>query len=89
MSDWIPVSYAIPDDNTNVIIEGGIGYIRKGIWMTVTGERFPGKEIQWVVTHWQPIPVLDSLQTMWETPEIFDGTRESLEQLTAVSEGQS
>ena len=55
---WVSVALAVPHDNTNVIIDGGIGYIRQGVWMTVTGKRFPGKPIQWEVTHWQPIPVL-------------------------------
>jgi hypothetical protein len=54
--EWIPVSERLPDDNTKVIVHGGIAYIRKGEWFTLTGERFPGKPIQWPVTHWMPLP---------------------------------
>ncbi len=56
MSDWISVEDKLPDENTNVIVDGGIAYYRKGLWMTLTGELFPGKPIQWIVTHWMPLP---------------------------------
>ena len=58
MSEWISVNVAVPHDNINVILDGGVGDIRNGDWWTVTGERFPGKLIQWSVTDWMPIPEL-------------------------------
>jgi glutamine cyclotransferase len=53
---WIPVSERLPKDHDVVIVQGGIAYIRKGEWMTLTGERYPGLPIQWTVTHWMPLP---------------------------------
>ena len=58
MTNWISVEDELPEDNTTVIVSGGIAYIRKGDWYTLTGERYPGKLIHWEhgVTHWQPLP---------------------------------
>ena len=56
MNEWISVENQLPEDNVTVIVENGIAYIRKGEWYTLTGERYPGKLIQWNVIHWMPFP---------------------------------
>ena len=63
-SEWISVEDRLPEDNVYVIVKGGIAYYRRGKgryavcgeWWTLTGERFPGRIIQWQVNHWMPLP---------------------------------
>ena len=54
--DWVSVDDRLPPDYEKVIVSGGIAYLRKGVWMTITAEAWPGKPIQWNVTHWMPFP---------------------------------
>jgi hypothetical protein len=58
MSEWISVKDDMPRAGVVVIVEGGIAYHSpaRGCWMTLTAEQYPGKEIQWPVTHWMPLP---------------------------------
>ena len=56
--NWISTDKKLPEDHKWVLVDGGIGYIRQGEWWTITGERYPGKLIQWPVTHWMPLPIL-------------------------------
>ena len=60
---WQPIESA-PKDGTVIIVSGGIAYWRERLnhwegpsgWYTLTGCEYPGKPIQWNVTHWQPLP---------------------------------
>ena len=56
---WISVNDRLPERLETVIVTGGIAYYlpKEDVWMTITGERWPGKPIQWIVTHWMPLPV--------------------------------
>lgn len=55
--EWIPVKERLPDFYQQVIVHGGIGYLnRDGVWYTITAIDYPGKPIQWEVTHWIPLP---------------------------------
>jgi len=53
---WISVKDQMPEALDTVIVRGGIGYFYSGKWFTLTGEAWPGKIIQWEVTHWMPLP---------------------------------
>lgn len=72
--DWISVNERLPVHNDVVIVPGGIALWRQpcfewpdGKFFTLTGERWPGKPIEWEVTHWMPLPQppgsRDALQT--------------------------
>ena len=54
---WQPIETA-PRDGTPVLVTGGIAYWReeKSAWFTITGEEYPGRRIQWPVTHWMHLP---------------------------------
>lgn len=57
-SEWQPIDSA-PKDGTWIIVVGGIiAYWRAkdNAWFTITAEEWPGKPIQWDVTHWMPLP---------------------------------
>ena len=62
---WQKIESA-PRDGTVIIVSGGIAYWRERLnhwegpsgWYTLTGCDYPGKPIQWNVTHWQPLPAL-------------------------------
>ena len=64
--EWKPIDSA-PKDGTVVIVPGGIAHWRvspspidqmKNVegWWTLTGEEYPGRPIEWEVTHWMPLP---------------------------------
>jgi hypothetical protein len=64
--DWIPVTERLPKHMEQVIVKGGIAYWRDpspewpdGKFFTITAMNWPGKPIQWDVTHWMPMPVLE------------------------------
>jgi hypothetical protein len=65
---WISVEERLPEDHEVVIVHGGIAYQRKGEWMTLTGERYPGRPIQWQVTHWMPLPPAPQIN---EPPQVL------------------
>ena len=59
MSEWISVEDQLPVYDETVIVAGGIAYRRildDGRWYTLTSCDYPGKPIQWDVTHWMPLP---------------------------------
>ena len=59
MSEWISVDDGLPVYGETVIVAGGIAYRRiqdAGRWYTLTSCDYPGKPIQWDVTHWMPLP---------------------------------
>jgi len=57
MNEWISVEDQLPGLNKTVIVDGGIAYLAHDRnWYTLTGEEYPGKVIQWTVTHWMPLP---------------------------------
>lgn len=55
--EWISVRDMLPGEGRLVIVGGGIAEYRGGVWITQTGCD-AGREIQWRVTHWMPIPKL-------------------------------
>lgn len=55
---WIKCSERLPDTDKTVIVDGGIAYQRNGGWFSLTGIEYPGRLIQWNVTHWRPLPPL-------------------------------
>ena len=57
-AEWIPVSERHPPSHQVVLVHGGIAFYREQSdeWFTLTGERYPGKPIQWNVTHWRILP---------------------------------
>ena len=56
--EWISVKDRLPERLDVVIVQGGIAYYLpdEEAWMTITGERWPGRPIVWNVTHWMPLP---------------------------------
>lgn len=58
MSEWISVKDRLPDSSEIVIVEGGIArFVRHPYEHWVTETSFShGREIQWEVTHWMPLP---------------------------------
>ena len=54
--EWISVKDEVPRSGQMVIVEGAVAYYRGGVWLTVTGEPWPGRVIQWPVNHWMPLP---------------------------------
>lgn len=54
---WQPIETA-PMDGTPVLVFGGIAYWRADAhaWYTITGSAYPGRVIEWPVTHWMPLP---------------------------------
>ncbi len=58
--DWIAVEDRMPEHLTVVLVDGGVGFWheREKLWHTITGFDWPGRPIQWEVTHWMPLPKL-------------------------------
>ncbi len=56
-NEWMEISTA-PKDGTIILVSGGIAYWREKeqAWFTLTAEAYPGRPIQWEVTHWMPLP---------------------------------
>jgi hypothetical protein len=58
-TQWQPIETA-PKDGRVILVYGGIAhwYFNNdgGEWRTLTGEQWPGKRINWLVTHWMPLP---------------------------------
>lgn len=53
---WVPVEERLPETRQIVLIAGGIGHLAHGgTWYTDTGPD-AGRQIQWEVTHWMPLP---------------------------------
>jgi hypothetical protein len=55
---WRPIESA-PRDGRLINVRGGVAHWRNDCWWTLTGEQWPGRPIQWEVTHWYPL--LDAL----------------------------
>lgn len=53
---WISCKDEYPVPYQTVIVHGGIAYCNGKTWYTLTGEQYPGLPIQWIVTHWMPLP---------------------------------
>lgn len=55
---WVSVTERLPPHLETVIVNGGIAIYDEGDeqWRTLTGEQWPGRVIQWHVTHWMPLP---------------------------------
>lgn len=53
---WISVKDSLPNTPKLVFVHGGVAYCNDGKWFTITGETWPGRIIQWPVTHWMPLP---------------------------------
>ena len=54
--EWVSVDERLPEGDTTVIVQGGIAHRYNGQWRTLTATDWPGKFIQWEVTHWMPLP---------------------------------
>jgi len=62
-NEWQPIETA-PKDGTIIIVRGGVAYWRERTshwdgaagWWTIAGFDWPGRPIQWEVTHWMPLP---------------------------------
>lgn len=50
---WIPVTERLPEYGSIVLVPGGAGYFDGKHWQSVICNV---REIQWEVTHWQPMP---------------------------------
>lgn len=53
-SGWRPIEEA-PKDGTYIIVHGGLAHWHDGCWTTLTGYEYPGRRIEWPVTHFQPL----------------------------------
>lgn len=55
---WISVADRKPGHRQVVLVCGGTAYYKhdSAEWFTISGEDWPGKKIQWEVTHWMPLP---------------------------------
>lgn len=54
---WVPVGESLPVAGEIVLVNGGIAYISaEGVWYTLTAMGYPGRPIQWPVTHWMQLP---------------------------------
>jgi hypothetical protein len=53
---WIPVDEKLPDGFLCLVPGGVARYAGKGVWITATDTEYPGREIQWEVTHWMRLP---------------------------------
>jgi hypothetical protein len=55
---WVSVDERLPELGRTVFVHGGVGYYdyNKEEWVTLTGEAWPGRRIEWNVTHWMPLP---------------------------------
>lgn len=68
---WIPVTESTPKFDQVVLVDGGVAYYGlTGKWMTITGEEWPGKPIQWKVTHWMSLPALAQEATVPREGEV-------------------
>lgn len=47
-----------PESGRLVLVKGGVAYWQQEdrSWWTLTGEDYPGRRIEWTVTHWMPLP---------------------------------
>jgi len=58
---WQPIATA-PKDGRGILVHGGVarwhvGDDCDGAWYSITGYKYPGRPIDWPVTHWMPLPV--------------------------------
>ena len=53
---WIPVSEKLPDGFLCLVPGGVARYSGKGVWLSATDNEYPGRVIEWEVTHWMPLP---------------------------------
>ena len=53
---WRSAEDELPFPGVVVLVAGGIGYIRGDAWYSLTSQAWPGRPIQWEVTHWRPMP---------------------------------
>ena len=60
---WISVEDELPESWSGfasklVLVHGGVARYdhRQERWITVTEEAYPGRPIEWEVTHWMPLP---------------------------------
>ena len=56
MCDWIETKDKMPPDYVLVIVADRVAYRLRNAWWTLTGEVWPGRQIQWEVTQWMPLP---------------------------------
>lgn len=54
--EWIECSERMPEEQTTVLVDGGIGYWNGEQWRSLTQQPYPGRIIEWEVTHWLPLP---------------------------------
>lgn len=55
---WVSVKDRMPPTDGLVIVQGGVARWNGTEWRTMTGYEYPGRPIQWEVTHWMPMPTL-------------------------------
>lgn len=60
-SGWQPIETA-PRDGTPILIPGGMAIWSNGGWQSITGIAYPGRPIEWPVTHWMPLPTPSAAQ---------------------------
>ena len=58
--EWVSVEDRMPEKGVNVIVDGGIAQYKGEYfgWYSITGIDWPGRPIEWDVTHWMPLPKL-------------------------------
>jgi hypothetical protein len=56
LEGWISVEDRLPEEYRNVLVAGGVAYIKDDRWWSIMGAIYPGRPITWEVTYWHPLP---------------------------------